>query len=381
MQEETDNLSFTMPLEIRLINDSEYRAAIDFYNNTRNLNGPAKKVMRGTHEFCWEFLNGPNSKAVYACAWDIEDGKEPVLIGTQCMIIHRMISTDGKMILAAKGEDTLIEINALLKFKKTDILKELNTLLTDECRNSGVEYLWGFNSLHATYRRLGYKIPFKSFNTMLVLNPVKTYQYLLRLRSEHTVWGKLKIATLSGLSYVCSLKRIFIQTWKKGFHINSEINENTSLFQRAAYPDRLFFLVQDQEYLRWRIRDNPYPVKYKFFQLLDHDNIVKAQIICSLNNHVAYIEQTLFAKDLKRKSVNFLLKSMVKSLKNELIFLVRYTGTRNNTLNIREMDLLRNMGFVLTGTGEWFTFKPLSDNSVITPDNIYLSHMYKQGRY
>jgi hypothetical protein len=369
-----------MPLEIRLINDSEYRAAIDFYNNTRNLTGPAKKVMRGSDEFCWEFLNGPNRKAVYACAWNIEDGKEPVLIGTQCMIIHRIITTDGKMILAAKGEDTLIEINALRKFKKTDILKELNTLLTDECRNNGVEYLWGFNRLPATYRRLGYKIPFKSFNTVLVLNPVKTYQYLLILRSDHTAWGKLKIATLSGLAYVCSLKRIFIQTRKKGFHVNSEINDNTRLFQRAAYPDRLFFLVQDQEYLRWRIGDNPYPVKYKFFQLLDRNNTVKAQIICSLNNDVAYIEQTLFAKDLKRKSVNFLLKSMVKSLKNELIFLVRYTGTRNNTLNISEMDLLRNMGFVLTGSGEWFTFKSLSDNSVITPDSIYLSHMYKQGR-
>ncbi|MCX6246941.1 MAG: hypothetical protein NTW10_04340 [Bacteroidetes bacterium] len=292
-----------------------------------------------------------------------------------------MISTDGKMILAAKGEDTLIETNALLKFKRTDILNELNTFLTDTCRNSGVEYLWGFNSLPATYRRLGYQIPFKSFNTVLVLNPVKTCHYLIRLRSEHTVWGKLKIATLSGLSCVCSLKRIFIQTRKKGFHINSEINENTPLFQRAASPDRLFFLVQDQEYLKWRIGDNPYPVNYKFFQLLDHDNIVKAQVICSLNNHVAYLEQTIFAKDLKRTSINFLLKSMVKSLKNEHVFLVRYTGTRNNTLNRREMRLLRSMGFVLTGTGEWFTFKPLSDNSVITPDTIYLSHMYKQGRY
>ena len=370
-----------MPLEIRLINDPEYRAVVDFHNNTRNLNGSAKKVMRGTHEFCWEFLNGPNRKAVYACAWDTDDGKDPVLIGTQCMIIHRMISTDGEMILAAKGEDTLIEIKALLKFKKTDILKELNTVLTDECRKNGVEYLWGFNRLPATFRRLGYKIPFKSFNTVLVLNPVKTYQYLLRLRSEHTIWGKLKVAILSGSSYVCSLKRIFVQTCKKGFRINSEINENTCLFQSATCHDRLFFLFQDQEYLRWRIRDNPYPVEYKFFQLLDVDNIVKAQIICSLNNQIAYIEQTLFAKDLNRKSVNFLLKSMVKSLENELIFLVRYTGTRNNTLNIREMGLLRNMGFVLTGTGEWFTFKPLSENSVITPDKIYLSHLYKQGRF
>jgi hypothetical protein len=369
-----------MALKIRLINDSEFKTAIDFHNNTRNLNGTAMKVMRGAQEFCWEFLNGPNRKAIYACAWDIEDGKE-VLIGTQCMIIHRMISADGKMILAAKGEDTLIEINALLKFKKTDILKELNTFLTETCRNRGVEYLWGFNRLPATYRRLGYKIPFKSFNTVLVLDPVKTWHYLLKLRSEHTVWGKLKIATLTGLSYVYSLKRIFIKTWNKDFHINSEINENTHLFKGSAYPDQLFYLVQDQEYLRWRIRDNPYPAKYKFFQLLDHDNTVKAQIICSLNKDVAYIEQILFANDLKRKSINVLLKSMVKFLKNELIFLVRYTGTKNNTLNRREMELLRKMGFVLTGTGEWFTFKPLSDNSVINPDNIYLSHLYKQGRY
>jgi hypothetical protein len=369
-----------MALEIRLMNDTEYKAAIDFYNNTRNLNGPAEKVMRGTREFCWEFLDGPDRKAVYACAWDIEEGKEPVLIGTQCMIIHRMISTDGNMILAAKGEDTLIGINALLKFKNRDILKELNTLLTRECRNNGVEYLWGFNRLLATYRRLGYKIPFKSLNTVLVLNPVKTFQYLVKLRSEPTFWGKLKIAGLSGLSYVCSLKRIFALTGEMGYHINSGINENTRLFQSAANPDRLFFLVQDQEYMKWRIRDNPYPVKYKSFQLLDRDDTVKAQIICSLNNDTAYIEQVLFAKDLQRKSINFLLKRVVASLKNESVFLVRYTGTRNNALNIREMDLLRKIGFVLTGTGEWFTFKPLSDNSEITPGRIYLSHIYKQGR-
>ncbi|MEI7660930.1 MAG: hypothetical protein WCK34_01970 [Bacteroidota bacterium] len=369
-----------MPLEIRLIDDSEYRAVIDFHNNTRNLNGHAKKVMRGTREFCWEFLDGPDRKAVYACAWEVEDGKEPVLIGTQCMIIHRMISTVGEMILAAKGEDTLLEINALLKYKHRDILKELNALLTDTCRNLGVEFLWGFNSLPATFRRLGYKTPFKSVNTVLVLNPAKSCQYLLRLRAEGTVWGKLKIAALTGLSYVCSLKRNFVPASKNGCRISSGIDENTSLFQHAAYPDRLFFLIQDQEYLRWRTRDNPYPVKYKFFQLLDHGNRVKARIICSLNGNTAYIEQALFAKDLKKKSVNYFIKSMVKSLENEPVFLVRYTGLSNNALSIREMDLFRNMGFVSTGTGEWFTFKPLSDNPLITPGNIYLSHLYKQGR-
>ena len=44
-----------------------------------------------------------------------------------------------------------------------------------------------------------------------------------------------------------------------------------------------------------------------------------------------------------------------------------------------EMGLLKNLGFVFTGKGEWFTFKNLSGNSNINPKNIYLSRMYKQG--
>jgi hypothetical protein len=84
---------------------------------------------------------------------------------------------------------------------------------------------------------------------------------------------------------------------------------------------------------------------------------------------------------MKREYVNFLLKSMIKSLIEECVFMVRYTGMKHNTLNMREMNLLRKFGFVLTGSGEWFTFKPLSDNSVITPEKIYLSHLYKQGRF
>jgi len=48
-------------------------------------------------------------------------------------------------------------------------------------------------------------------------------------------------------------------------------------------------------------------------------------------------------------------------------------------LNNREIKLLKNIGFVFTGKGEWFTFKKLTDNSIINPENIYLSRLYKQG--
>lgn len=161
--------------------------------------------------------------------------------------------------------------------------------------------------------------------------------------------------------------------------MNSGIDDNTDLFRRAAHPYELFFLHQDHAFLKWRTRDNPCPVKFKSFQLIDHDNILQAQVICSVNNNVAFIEQTLFDARLKKSHVNFLLKKVIRSLKDENICMVRYAGFNNNILNRREMALLKHAGFVFTGKGEWYTYKKLTDNCTINPENIYLSRLYKQG--
>jgi hypothetical protein len=368
-----------MPLEIRLIKDSEYEAANDFFNKARNINRPAPEKVRKKNEFEWAFTNYPSGKAIYAVAVDVEEGKKPAIIGTQCIIPYMMISTDGKLFLTAKGEDTLIDINALIKYKKTDILKELFSLLIEECRKKGIEFIWGFNNIPATYKRLGFENPFKSFFGVLVLNPVQAFKNIAALKSEVTFLGKLKIAVLIGLAYSVSLKKKLIFSRQENYQINFEMNENVDLFQRASFSEKLFFLLQDDAYLKWRISENPYSVKYKTWQLFDHGNILQAQVICSMNKNVAFIEQTLFDKNLNRKIVNHLLKRVIQSLKNEAICLVRYVGSRNNNLNKREMNMLKNIGFVFTGKGEQFTFINLSDQSIINPSNIYLSRLYKQG--
>src|ERR1035437_4339397 len=101
-----------MPLEIRLIADSEYRAVNDFFNKARNVNRPAMETVRSYDQFCWEFMNGPGGKAIYAAAWEVDKGKEPAIVGIQCMIPLKMISSDGKCFLTAKGEDSLIDFSA-----------------------------------------------------------------------------------------------------------------------------------------------------------------------------------------------------------------------------------------------------------------------------
>jgi hypothetical protein len=367
-----------MPLEIRLLNDSEYREVNDFYNNTSNINRLAPKKPRTYDEFCWEFVNCPNGKAIYSGAWEIDEGKKPKLAGVLCVIILKMIAEEGKEMLTAKGESVLIDFNALVKYKKTDILKELFSVLIAECRNKGIEFLWGFNTIPASYKRLGFENPFKSFHGIIVLNPFKAYKNIASLKSADTLWGRLKILAFSVLAYLFSMKRVFIISRKNKYTVNFELSENKTLFQNASSPGKLIFLLQDKEFLNWRISENPHPAKYKSYQFFDH-TIMVAQVICSVKDEVAFIEQTLFDKKLTKKNIHYLLKYVLRSLQKEKICLVRFTGFKNNSLNRREIDLLKNAGLILTGKGEWFTFKNLSDNSLINPENIYFSRMYKQG--
>ena len=368
-----------MPLEIKLIRDSEYIAVNDFFNNSRGINRPDSGRGRKQNEFTWEFLNGPDRKVIYAGAWEVEDGKDPVLVGIQCAIIHKMISAGGNWILAAKGEDTLVGIKAITRYKSTDILKESYTVLTNECKKSGVEYLWGFNNIPATYKRLGCEHPFKSSYAVMVLNPVKAYKNITSQKPGITLYAKSKLAILSGLSFLVSFRRMLVPSRIQGYHINSGPDDNTGLFQRAALPVRLFFLLQDMAYFSWRITNNPYPVQYRSLQILDRDNLLMAQVIFSLNGNVASIEQTLFDKKLDRRAVNFLLKKVIRSLEDEGICMVRYTGFNHNSINVREMHFMTAMGFIFTGKGEWFSYKKLTENPLVNPENIYLSRLYKQG--
>ena len=368
-----------MPLEIRLIRDSEYKAVNDFFNKARNINRPSQEPVRNYDQFCWEFINGPSGKAIYAVAWEVNEGEEPAIVGIQSVIPLKMISSDGKIFLTAKGEDTLIEINAIIKYKQTDILKELYNLLFEECRKKGIEFVWGFNNMYATNKRLGFESPVKSYYYVLVLKLGVAIENIVKQKSATTVFGKWKISFLTLISYLISLKRFLIFSHRGNYHFNSGMNENFDLFQRAAFPDRLCFLLQDQNYLKWRIAENPYPVKYRSFQLVNKENILMAQVIFSTSFNTAFIEQILFDRKLKMKTIYWLLKKVIKSLKQEKIYLVRYIGFKNNFLNNNEIKIVENIGFVYTRKGEQVSFVTLSEDHLINPENVYLSRSYKQG--
>ncbi len=368
-----------MPLEIRIVSDSEYRAVNDFFNNTRNINVPAKKTPRGYPEFCWEFIDGPAGKAIYAAAWEVEAGKEPVIVGIQGLIPLKMIASDGATFLTAKGEDTLIDIKALIRYKETDILRELYLVLFEECRKRGIKQVWGFNSTYATNQRLGFELPVRSHYCALVLDPLRTYQNNVSQKTGIQFSEKGKILGQALLSRLYSLRKFFIPSSIGNYRFNTGMDDNRELFQRAAGPEPYFFLCQESTYFKWRITENPYPVKYRSFQLSDPSNVFKAQLICSIHEGAAFIEQLLFEQGTEKSALYSLLKRAIRSLKEEKVYMIRYIGFDSNALNKKEMKMLRDLGFVKTKKGEQFNFLNLSDDLIIKPENVYLSRLYKQG--
>ncbi len=368
-----------MSIEIRLLKETEYKAANDFYNNTSHISRGAPLVARTYQEFSWEFINCPNGKAIYASAWETESGKEPVLVGVQCVLLLTMINEAGKHILSAKGEATLIDIKVMIKYKERDILKELIQILIQECNKKGVAFLWGFNTIPATYKRLGFESPFKSNYGIFILNPIKAYKNIIASKLTNKTIDKFKIALRSGGAYVYSMKRLTVFFRKQNYHFNTELEENEVLFKNAAFPNKMIFLEQNKAYLKWKTSENPYPITYKSFQLVNEDKLLVAQLICSLQGETAFIEQALFDRKITKRNRQAFINHILRILKRKNVYLVRYSGFDSNELNASEMNLLKSIGFVFTGRGEWFSFKNLSTDAIINPKKIYLSRMYKQG--
>jgi len=290
-----------------------------------------------------------------------------------------MRAGNNKSILTAKGESTLIDIKAQIKYKRRDILKELFDLLVQECAAKGIEFIWGFNNIPATYKRVGCENPFKSSHGVLILKPGMAYRHITSLKPVNSAANNFKIAIQTGLSYLFSFKKVFIPSQKVAYIYNHNLNENEELFFNASYPEQMTFLLQDKNYLQWKISENPYRITYKSFQLFDKENRLVGQVIWSVQKEIAFIEQTLFDSKINNKQRQYVLKKILCSMKKENICLVRFTGFHNNKLNAGELDLFKNLGFIFSGRGEWFTFKKISSDSIIDPKNIYLSRMYKQG--
>lgn len=158
-----------MALEIRLLKDDEHPDVVDFFNSAKNIDHKEQKDFRTLERFNWEFINGPSGPAIYVVAVDTEDALHPKIVGTQCVIPLLMLSSKKEEIYTAKGEDTLIDIKSLKKYRNRDILKEMYSLIYDECIKRDIKLIWGFTNIPATFKRVGFDAPIYANNAVIIV--------------------------------------------------------------------------------------------------------------------------------------------------------------------------------------------------------------------
>jgi GNAT superfamily N-acetyltransferase len=355
-----------MAIEIRLLHDNENELANNFFNEIY-------KTHRPFENFVWEFRSGPKGKAIYVVAVDNAEINFTKIVGIQCAIPLDFISPDGKIVLTAKSEDTLVDP----AYRGQKLFERMYDLLFAECKKAGIKYIWGFTPALKAFERIGFKAPFKTSQALLVFKPLQAYQYLKKLNSSNSFLDKLKIFGLCLLSYLKGFKRVFVSGTKLAVSEVTFSSKDTLLKTLYQSLPQYYFIRQNEAYLDWRLTKNPFNNQYRNFQVSNGSTLV-ADIIVNWRSDVAYVEQVLFSSQVGSEQRLSILKNIVSVAGNDTS-LIRTLCFETNNEMLEQVTLLKTVGFTYLNRGNYFVWKSLDAEETLSPENLFLSRLFTQG--
>lgn len=360
-----------MNINIRLLKDNEVNAVNEVYNN-------AYGNIRPLESFMWEFVNGPWGKAIYVIAEDLDKVGNRI-IGTQSAIPMVMINGKGERVLTAKSEDTFVHPD----YRGHKLFDKMYELLFDECQKSGIQYLWGFTYARKPFLKLGFSIPFDTIQGLYIINPLASFQYLSSLNQSNNLKDKAKIFALAFGGF---FNRIFYQFsghGKKQKVFGKDFELKTSLIESHLKKyESLWSIHQTKDYLDWRLKLNPFQNDYiQFVGYSQSNQIDSATLLNFRKEGFAYLEEINFLDVDQTKSCFDLILAAIKFSKSERKpFLLRFWGFDVNATSLKEIELLKKLGFIFIKKGTAFVWKDLANGKgAIKPENILLSRLLTQG--
>ncbi len=362
-------------IEIGLLKESEIELVIEFYNSIYKSN-------RNRESFVWEFQKSPALQAIYVIAKEKSTGK---IIGTQCAIPIEIINNRKEIVLTAKSEDTLVHPN----FRGLNIFENMYQLLFSECKEKGIEYIWGFTNARKPFIKLGFDIPFHTQQSLLVFNILSSIKYLLEYNPKKTLWTRIKTITLCLFSKFYSIKYILSTT---SFNVREHqcvvldkknIPDNSLLIQDVISSSTdLFIIKQNTEYLKWRLTDNPYHNKIACISFLNGPKTISNIIFNHHKNGVWYLIQDLYSSSLNEKEKRSILKKAINELKTQEkgnLKLIRTWRFDHNLICKNNLSISNELGFTNLNKGPLFVWKSLNAKKSLNPSNFILSRLASQG--
>lgn len=352
-----------MAIDILLLQEHEIALANNFFNAVYKVNRPLEN-------FRWEFLNGPSGKAIYIIAVDTDVTDQTKIVGIQCAIPIELISSKGTIILTAKSEDTLVDPS----YRGQKVFERMYDRLFDECRKAGIKYIWGFTPAQKAFERIGFEIPFKTEQALLVFNPFKAYRYLQQLNVQNKFADRFKIFGLSMMAWLKGFKRHVMPSAKS---IVREVPlTNKSLLFQKLYAQRDYYLLNETDpYLDWRLRQNPFNNHYTGVQFTEGDTIA-GDAILNAREDVSYIEQVLSATPAETTPM---LVTLLSNARKHGTPLVRALCFSTNAELKEQGRALTKAGFTYLRRGNYFVWKSLDESNTIKPEQVLINRLFTQG--
>lgn len=353
-----------------LLDESDIDEVNDFYNRTYGSS-------RTREMFLWEFYNAPAGKAVYIIARDAENN---LLVGTQCAIPIWLTDAEGRKILSGKSEDTLVHPG----YRGMKIFDRMYEMLFSECKKAGIFYIWGFTSAIKPFSKVGFEAPFAHSQFLISYKAFSAARYLIALNPKNTAASKLKIHLLT---IFASFKRAFTAavSLPAGFScVTANASQRVSLagLQKEAFRsnENGFYIYEDEAYLDWRLKNNPYSAGIRHCLFYKEDKIAASIIYNYHKDNTWYLVQALWSDALDepvRKAM--LARSLAELKKHAPVAMVRGWNFSNNKIAISEKETIERTGGVHLERGIALVWIDLTGEKRRNPSSFMLSRMATQG--
>jgi len=326
-------------------------------------------------EFKWQFFSDDYQSSLYMVAYDSVKNE---LAGTLSALFIPMKSPDGQVYQTIKLEDALINVDAMVRYKKRDLLKELLNFIESKSSSQNIKFLWGFTYAVNPFKRLGFTNCFSSKQGTYIVKPLDAYRHLITLNTSNGTKQKVQIAGLSMMSY---LKQLLIYKKYRGLTCKEiELKDVDEEILLSFLPDYLYSIHLDKHFLNWRIVENPSMLTYSILQFENQSGQIKGYFIYSQKEgKVFFVEQFLFDRNLSMEIKAQFIQLALQHLKSLDAVIVRAMGFDHNKANKDEIMLLEKIGFVFIDRGIPFILKSLDKN--VKPEDIYLSRLNTEGTF
>lgn len=334
---------------VRLIHQGEEEACNTFHNQYYH-------TRRTLDQWSWEFVprQFPTPPLPIAVAVD-----QDRVVGTQALIPIRMIDSDGSY-WAAKSEETLIDPG----YRGKDLSTKLYQVVFEYAEQRGMAYVWGFTTATKPLQKAGFEVPSRVsqlffpfsaravrvlFSNELADGPRKGPRRAVKQALAAAACGAARAISEPQLAVARIKLRARSQAEMEVRALTSPPPECAEITQRFVSQWGGTTILRDEEYLRWRIFENPW-VRSAVRGIYLGGRLQGWIAFCLGDDGMGYLVDVMVAPN---ESNSRTAESLVRALLSESVVATRRMGAvglRAWHVNSHPFDQLvarvaRNLGF------------------------------------